>query len=385
MLGRSEMIDWLHEYDSSTYPPQVYEELVVHQREYVGRLFVLGAWKWASVRVAPHGTAYVDAEGVRYRFKERWKPGCPVGYESWVGLSRIESELRQRIQERFPRNRPPVVDELEALDRIGFVLAVFVLHCCYPGVYPLYDQHVHRAFRHLTSPGKGITGAAPSDWDDYSKYRDFFRAQVREVRLPYWQVDRALWAMGRHLKQQRIVSRRPIRTVSSRPIPQKPAPSPGSSEEVRPESIELDGQKWVHSKTFGGKQKSFWWRVDDDSTIYIRRVFKGNKQRKDRISAEELGQLNRWMSDSNWVPLANNIEKLRLGTEQEGVGWFLCRRLGWKASAEWQLASQVGVIFTLSDVWEYNGRKRGICFKRQSNIWCGQVREFYLTSTEDSN
>jgi hypothetical protein len=361
MLSRKEALRWQADYDSRTYPPEVYEELVVDQREYPNRLAILGAWKWASLRADPNGTAYADTRGDKYRFTARWKPGSPVGHPSWLYLSETETELRLRIPERFPRDRPDIVDELQAMDRIGFVLAVFVLHCSHPEVYPLYDQHVYRAYRYLDTSGREITGSAPGVWVEYARYRDFFQAQVREVGLPYWQVDRALWAMGRHLKQQRIVSRRPI--------PQRTAPSPAREAAVKSETAQLDVQEWVHSKTFGGKQKSFWWRVDDDSIIYIRRVFKGNKQRTDRISAEELGQLNRWVSDSNWVPLANNIEKLRLGTEQEGVGWFLCNVLRWQSSAEWQLSSQLGVIFTLSGVWEYNGRRRGICFRKTSEEW----------------
>jgi len=123
---------------------------------------------------------------------------------------------------------------------------------------------------------------------------------------------------------------------------------------------------WVHDCTFGGKAKDFWWRVEENGDITIRRVFATRGQRDDvrvrTVTREELGRLLDAMSDGEWWPLANSVEKLTNGTEQHGLGKFLYEQLGWTCT-EAQLAGHLGVILTSAGVWEWNDRKRDMKFR----------------------
>lgn len=87
-------------------------------------------------------------------------------------------------------------------------------------------------------------------------------------------------------------------------------------------------------------------------------------------------RLNNFMAASNWVHLANNVEKLNKGEEKQGVGWFLHEQLGWSIMDS-QLSSHLGVILTLSGAWEYNGKKIGIGFRRLDEDWRSCVRGYY--------
>ena len=79
-----------------------------------------------------------------------------------------------------------------------------------PQDYPIFDQHVMRAFLALT---QGYIYRRPKEarvlclkyehfCSSYSGYRGFFFKLVSEVGSPEPKaVDRALWAFGRHLKR----------------------------------------------------------------------------------------------------------------------------------------------------------------------------------------
>jgi len=179
--------------------------------------------------------------------------------------------------------------------------------------------------------------------------------------MPYWEVDRALWAYGKHLKQAQKIG-----DSSGQHL--------GDNEPV------LNSRHgWVHSQTFGGKAKSFWWKSDEGYNIHVMRDFngvKGSVSINVTISPADTEQLNNYMAKNEWVPLANNVEKLHNGTEKQGIGQFLHEQLGWSIVNS-QLASQLGVIFSLSGAWEYNGKKKGIEFRQLSKGWRSCVSNYY--------
>ena len=90
------------------------------------------------------------------------------------------------------------------------VWQVFLFHMARPQDYPIFDQHVMRAFWALT---QGYIYRRPKEarvlclkyehfCSSYSGYRGFFFKLVSEASSPEPKaVDRALWAFGRHLKR----------------------------------------------------------------------------------------------------------------------------------------------------------------------------------------
>ena len=85
---------------------------------------------------------------------------------------------------------------------------------------------------------------------------------------------------------------------------------------------------------------------------------------------------------SDWVCLANDVQKLKNGTEKEGLGKFVFSKLGWSTTKA-QLSSHIGAIFSDSGVWAYNGKKRGIKFKKNNNKWKEGIEALYAEHLND--
>jgi len=83
-------------------------------------------------------------------------------------------------------------------------------------------------------------------------------------------------------------------------------------------SVGGDCRKLIHSITFG-KDKSFWWGLRKDDSIYIVRKFnssKGIMHSKKVVTDMEINKINIFMGNKEWKDLANNVEKLSNGNEQ---------------------------------------------------------------------
>jgi hypothetical protein len=135
---------------------------------------------------------------------------------------------------------------------------------------------------------------------------------------------------------------------------------------------------WVHSNTFGGKERDFWWKIEDDFISIIRYFFTqyGPKQKRNSISPEDLDKLNKYVSNKKERLLADDVAKLYSRTEKKGLGEYCYRFLGWNNTKS-QLVGQLGVIFSNSGVWQYNGRKRNMKFKKLSEDWRNLINNYY--------
>lgn len=200
MENHNEIIKWIKNYDSDKYPTGIYDELVVEGKEREDKISLMGAWKTGSLRVDYSGNEYQDRQGNRYGYTKRWKVEAPVGYTVWNDISNNQKEYKDRIPSEFPLTAPGVVKELLNRQGFGFIWTLFVLHCFYPRIYPLYDQHVYRAYMYMVSNGKITTIMAPNSWDKYIDYKRFFDNLLIEIDIEFWELDRALWAYGKELK-----------------------------------------------------------------------------------------------------------------------------------------------------------------------------------------
>jgi hypothetical protein len=124
----------------------------------------------------------------------------------------------------------------------------------------------------------------------------------------------------------------------------------------------------------GGKRKQFMWKIDDEFNIHIRREFKNYE--KETVSFDELNKLDEYMGDGQSKDLANNVEKLANGKEKAGIGKFLFNELGFNTTKS-QLSSHLGAILSYSEVWKFNGKMRGMKFRRISDNWSELVKKYY--------
>lgn len=351
-----ELRSWAELYDTLRYPVSIYEELVVEQQPFEHRFAVMGAWKTGSISTSSEVTAYTDKSGRDFFYSNRWKKETPVGFHIWNDLAKRDAEIVQRVPSELGNKNPDLVKLLCKRKGFGLIWSVFVLHCVRPEVFPLYDQHVYRAYRWLATDGIECPNSAPASWPEYKAYADWFKGVVVEHPMSYWIVDRGLWTFGKSLK-------RPAKGAS---LPRVALPI-----------LDELNDEWAHETTFGGKAKAFWWKIDGTGSISIKRRFKSSVtgQLKE-ISADEIALLQEFMSDQQWHRLSNNVAKLRDLTEQPGIGRFLVDNLGWSFT-DAQLAGHLGVILTNCGVWDYNEKKSRIQHRRMQKSWKKPLSDYY--------
>ena len=130
----------------------------------------------------------------------RWKNGTPLSQRKRDSV--LENFVR-RQQELAQLN--PNAKAGELLDHFaggGAIWRIFWLHCWQPERFPIYDQHVHRAmaFIHI-QPGipEEIPARDPAKIASYIQHYLPFHAKFN--RLDGRNVDKALWAFGKFLKE----------------------------------------------------------------------------------------------------------------------------------------------------------------------------------------
>ena len=200
-----ELAAWHTRYDSATYSPEVYAELVVAGNEHPYKFSIMGAWKAGkSLEKDSHGTAYTDSQGQTYAYTNRWADHAPVGKSTWEYINENQTTIKAEVPSTFPDTKPAILEELQQRQGFGFIWGLFTLHCFYPEVFPLYDQHVYRAYKLYTTQDERPYLSAPNDWQEYARYRTFFLDSIQALDMPYWLFDRALWAYGKAIKQPRM-------------------------------------------------------------------------------------------------------------------------------------------------------------------------------------
>lgn len=197
-----EVSKWCEEYDYRKYPKTIYEELIVEGTLQANSMLVMGAWKTGSIIPKVGGTDYRDKDGNTYSFQIGWEQKESAHYIGWKYMMEHFEELKEKVPEIFPDNEPFVMRKLMSQQGIGFVYASFFLHCCYPEVYPLYDQHIYRAYKYEVTKGKQLPESASATWIEYKGYEAYFKTVCTKHGVQYQIMDRALWSYGKWLKRK---------------------------------------------------------------------------------------------------------------------------------------------------------------------------------------
>jgi hypothetical protein len=128
----------------------------------------------------------------------RWKMGLHFKNKSNQKVLNLIKENTETI--RNFRKSEPTFNELyefsEKIFKSGIVYRIFLVHICKPNDYPIFDQHVFRAFNFLVT-GK-ITNM-PTNIKDYLNYKKFVLKIHRQYDLNLRDIDRALMAFGQFL------------------------------------------------------------------------------------------------------------------------------------------------------------------------------------------
>ncbi len=121
----------------------------------------------------------------------------------------------------------------------------------------------------------------------------------------------------------------------------------------------------------------FYWRIDNQGNVFIRRKFKSQKNYlEEKLSFDDINKLDKYMADGEWKALANNVAKLGAGTEKPGIGKFLHEQLDMSTTSS-QLSSHLGTIFANSGAWLFNSKKKNMKFKKSDNEWLKKIYDYY--------
>lgn len=361
-FSRDEIEEWYDKFDSLIYPTRIYDELVWCNKDNIKKIELLGAWKTGCIRINNNAKnpVYVDEIDTKYEYTERWKASTPVGFSIWMNLSDNINSIYKDIPPVFQDNEPKVLMKIREKRGFGFIWGIFVLHCLYPKVYPLYDQHVYRAYKYILNPNIDLPNVAQNSWSEYHKYTNFFKKLVLKENCSQVKVDRALWAYGKYLK----IMRSSKNTKKNQNIAIK----------------NYDG--YCLAFTLGGKHKRFWWKINKDCSLEIIRKFdSGNgKITLETFSEKEIENIQQFINNTK-IPLANNVQKIKDGTEKKGLGKFLYEKLD-RNTTQAQLASHISTVFYKSGIWGYNRKKQNMLFWKLSNDWKNLLNAYYIEQRE---
>jgi hypothetical protein len=193
-------------FEEDKYPYEPYKMLVWDGLSITNKYSVLGSWKTGCIRsTIEKGYKSFDFLGRKLYFTRRWKIGTPAQKSAWEKLN--NSTFKQRLlqisnQKTF--EKPSIFSNVNAIDGIGFIYTLFVLHCENPRLFPLYDQHVWRAYLYFINEGNKSSKEASQSWGSFEKYSTWFKSQLKSLGDVHpTELDRALWTFGKELKKKK--------------------------------------------------------------------------------------------------------------------------------------------------------------------------------------
>lgn len=171
---------------------------------------------WGAFYHYPKEHLYSDRIG-KYQFTIddienlfEWKNGTPLSQKKKTSLRRITEKIQ--IVNKLKGNFDLDTFKKE-FSSISAIWKIYLLHLVVPNSYPIFDQHVCRAFYFLTEKKiKEIPATNQKKENLYFKSYVAFFNDLANNSLSRKKADEALWALGKFLKTEygrRIVSPSP--------------------------------------------------------------------------------------------------------------------------------------------------------------------------------
>ncbi len=137
-----------------------------------------------------------------------WKNANPLSQKKQLIFENAKQNLDKLMKYRkLNRFKADHVHELYSLVseivRAGLIWKIFLMHLARPDEFPIFDQHVYRAYFFLKSAE--ITDRTFTK-DDINLYREYFSYVTKlrnETSLDLRTIDKGLFAFGRFLKEHK--------------------------------------------------------------------------------------------------------------------------------------------------------------------------------------
>jgi len=124
----------------------------------------------------------------------------------------------------------------------------------------------------------------------------------------------------------------------------------------------------MQNNTLGGKEKSFLWSYDGERIVIRKKINGVRKESEISYLNNELEKIMLYIKQGERISLANNVAKLKNGTEKEGIGHYIYNYLERKIDKA-QSASQLVAIMVKANVLGYNEAKKNMEFWINDMNW----------------
>lgn len=129
-----------------------------------------------------------------------WKNGSSLSQKKKESLKKIISKIHIINQLKLNFN---IDTFLREFNEISAIWKIFLLHITVPQNYPIFDQHVYRAFYFLqNNQVKDIPSInATKEKIYFNEYEKFFNSLAHtHTEVNRKKIDEALWAFGKFIK-----------------------------------------------------------------------------------------------------------------------------------------------------------------------------------------
>lgn len=158
---------------------------------------------WSSLYSDPHQDLYENTiENKRFKGDDifklyEWKNGGPLSERKKTSVKRIVEKLD--FVNQLKRRMDPEAFE-KSFGKMAAIWKIFLYHIIAPEKYPIFDQHVYRAY-HYIKHGT-VNEIVDNDKMKIAVYVDyviFFQDMLKQGANPR-KLDKALWSFGKFLK-----------------------------------------------------------------------------------------------------------------------------------------------------------------------------------------
>lgn len=131
-----------------------------------------------------------------------WKNGTPLSNLKRESLNKKVLSKIEAIND-FKASQSIMLNEVyKEFDNVSAVWRLFLLHIIKPKEYPIYDQHIHRAFQFINDlPSDGITNGI-KDIEKLEWYKGIYYPFVKRIEIQdIKKMDEAFFAFGKFLSR----------------------------------------------------------------------------------------------------------------------------------------------------------------------------------------
>jgi hypothetical protein len=135
-----------------------------------------------------------------------WKNGMPLSEKKQKSLNEkiisklsVINELKQNFDKEIFRKE---------FKNISLVWKIFLLHIIEPQKFPIYDQHIHRAYQFICKKDWQSVSAQMNEKAKcefyFQTYLPFVKSETKKHGLEIRNLDRGLFIFGKNLKGKKV-------------------------------------------------------------------------------------------------------------------------------------------------------------------------------------